>query len=291
MAYRFPVTSRLPLRRLGWATLGWVALAVHAAVPHLDAEGQGDFANYQKAGGHRAFAIAPGGAWGWKSEALSLAQAREAALASCAANTAQRCVPYDEDGHLVFDAKAWPRLWGPYADDAAAARATTGAALGQRFWNLAYRDPGGRNVSLQQLRGKVVVLHFWGAWCGPCRRELPHLQKLIDSYKGQSDVVFVLLQVREPIEQSLAWAQRQGLKLPLSDSGVRSGGDTALRLHAGGAVADREIATVFPSTYVLDRRGLVVFAKGGPVPDWAQYRDFLRDVVTRSTSPRPSPNP
>ncbi len=259
-----------------------LAFCVNAAVPHLDDEGQADYLNYQRSPGHRVFAIAPGGAWGWKSGALSPGPARDAALAACAANTRQRCVPYDEDGHVVFDAKAWTRLWGPYADDAAAARAATGPALGQRFWNLSYQDSKGQALSLQQLRGKVVVLHFWGAWCGPCRREMPHLQKLVTSLKGQGDIVFVLLQVREPFAESQAWARRQGLNLPLFDSGTHSGADTALRIQGGGTVADREIATVFPSTYVLDRRGLVVFAKAGPVPDWAQYRDFLRDVAARS---------
>lgn len=274
------------------ALLGTVcgfALGANAAVPHLDDEGQADYLNYQRAPGHRAFAIAPGGAWGWKSEALSLAQARAAALAACATNTRQRCVPYDEDGRVVFDAKAWARLWGPFADDAAARQAATGPAPGQRFWNLAFSDGKGQALSVQQLRGKVLVLHFWGAWCGPCRREMPHLQKLVESLKGQPDIAFVLLQVREPFAESQAWVRRQGFQLPLFDSGARSGADTALRVQGGTTVADREIATVFPSTYVLDRRGLVVFAKAGPVPDWTQYRDFLRDVAARSTS-LPSPS-
>ncbi len=267
-----------------------LAVCSSAAVPHLDEEGQADYQNYQQAVGHRAFSIAPGGAWGWTASAASLTQAREAALAACAANTRQRCVPFDEDGQVVFDAKAWPRLWGPYADDARARQASTGAALGQRFWNLSFQDGKGRPLSVQQLRGKVLVLHFWGAWCGPCRREMPHLQKLVEGLKGQTEIAFVLLQVREPFAESQAWARRQGLALPLFDSGTRSGGDTALRVQGGGVVADRDIATVFPSTYVLDRRGLVVFSKAGPVPDWTQYRDFLRDAAARSTSPL-SPSP
>jgi hypothetical protein len=45
---------------------------------------------------------------------------------------------------------------------------------------------------------------------------------------------------------------------------------------------DRELAKVFPTTYVLDKHGIVVYSNVDPVRGWNQYLPFLRDVAARS---------
>ena len=275
------------------ATIGLVSLltlavsvvsawAAPALPPHLDAAGLAEYRAYQEAPEHRAFAIAPGGAWGWSSGEATAAAAEAAALATCRRQTAQRCVTHGLDGRTVFDAAGWPRLWGPYADAATAAHAGVGRASGRRLPDLAFKDAEGRLRRLSSLRGKVVLLHFWGAWCPPCRQEMPELQKLHAALAGRADVAFVLLQAREKFEVSRQWAARQGIALPLHDSGSTGEDDDGFRLAGGRTVRDREIAGRFPTTYVLDKRGLIVFAHVGPVHDWRQYEPFLRDAAERS---------
>ncbi|GEM_PF-5773001 len=44
----------------------------------------------------------------------------------------------------------------------------------------------GRLVNLSDLRGKPVVLNFWATWCGPCRREIPELNELVDKYRDKA---------------------------------------------------------------------------------------------------------
>ena len=70
--------------------------------------------------------------------------------------------------------------------------------------------------------------------------------------------------------------------LPLADSGSQGEGDTNLRLADGKTLADREIARAFPTSYVLDKHGLVIFSHVGPVHDWPQYEAFLRDAAAHS---------
>jgi len=260
--------------------IGATALAGEPA--GLSAQGLADYRVFQAAATHRAFAIAPGGAWGWSADTESPELALEKALGACQGATPQKCVAYQVDQQIVFDAKAWPLLWGPYASAAVAAKASAGTLPGQRLPDLAYHDPQGRAAKLSDLKGKVVVVHVWGSWCPPCRLEMPELNQLAKSLADRKDMAFVLLQTREPLDKAQRWAQGQQISLALSDSGTRSSTDTHLTLADGSTVPDREIAHNFPSSYVLDKRGLVVFAQSGPVTDWRLYEPFIRDVLKRS---------
>ena len=252
------------------------------AVPHLDSRGKEGYAEFLSAGKHRAFVIAPGGAWAWEGAGTTAESATEAALEVCRQQTVQRCVPYAVDDDLVFDAKGWVKLWGPYPSRAEARRAHTGKELGDRFFDLAIRSPGGKPMKLSGLRGKVVVLHFWGSWCPSCRREMPELQKLDRALGASSGVRLVLLQTRENIATARQWAQQQNVTIPLHDSGVKDAATEFLTLANGKAISDRSLSAAFPTTYVLDKNGIVVFSHIGPVPDWSQYLPFLRDVAAAS---------
>ncbi len=258
------------------------ALAAPAMPPHLSPTGQNEYREYLEAADHRAFAIAPGGAWGWTSGEPSAHVAEEKALGICQGQTPQRCVGYAVDEKTVFDAAGWPRLWRPFVNTADAKRAVTGRERNQRLADLAFTDGRGVRRSLSALKGKVLVVHFWGAWCPPCRQEMPELQKLRKALADKSDIAFVVMQAREKFDVSRQWAERQGIDLPLVDSGSTGDDDTQFHLAGGGRIKDREIASRFPTTYVLDKHGLVVFSHIGPVPDWLQYEPFLRDVAELS---------
>ena len=58
--------------------------------------------------------------------------------------------------------------------------------------NFSLRDMNGKQVSLEDYRGQVVLLNFWATWCGPCKVEMPHLQAM---YTDFSDKGFVVLAV------------------------------------------------------------------------------------------------
>lgn len=50
--------------------------------------------------------------------------------------------------------------------------------------------PGGKKISLSDFKGKVVLVDVWATWCGPCKAQIPHLQKLEKEFHG-SDLVFI----------------------------------------------------------------------------------------------------
>jgi thiol-disulfide isomerase/thioredoxin len=275
---------RLFLRTWLFLLSGGVANFTHAAelgdaaaVPQLGARGIESYRAFLDAGSHRAFAVAPGGAWAWHADLPSSDMAEQAALDSCREHTAATCVPYAVDDRVVFDAKVWPTLWGPYADGATAARAQTGVRRGERFPDIVFRDAAGKRLKVSDFRAKVLVLHFWGSWCGPCRRELPEFQQLVRRMAPARDIRFVFLPVREPFEVARAWAQTQKFQLPLFDAGEKE-----FTLASGERLPDRQVAGKFPTTYVLDKHGLVIFSHVGDAVRWLEYAPFLADAARRS---------
>lgn len=253
------------------------------AIPHVgDVARETYLGSFLPADPHRAFVIAPGGAWGWSAEQASAETALGIALEACGKHSEIPCVPYVVDERVVFDESTWPTLWGPYKTTSVAVKVAIGKKRGMRFPNLAFADAKGKPMKLADLRGKVTIVHFWGSWCNPCKRELPDLQKLVAQMKGQSDVAFVLLTVRESASEGRRWLAAQKLDLLLYDSGLKSADDEYLKLADGNKIRDRDIAMVFPTTYVLDKHGIVVFSHAGPLENWLQYAAFLKDVAAKS---------
>jgi thiol-disulfide isomerase/thioredoxin len=66
-----------------------------------------------------------------------------------------------------------------------------------------YPDINGKNVSLDDLKGKYVYVDVWATWCAPCKREIPYLKKLNDEYKN-NDIVFVSLSI-DKMEDKGKW--------------------------------------------------------------------------------------
>ncbi len=66
------------------------------------------------------------------------------------------------------------------------------ARAADKATDFTLRDIDNASVTLSELEGSVVMLSFWATWCGPCKEEMPHLQKL---YTERKDEGFVLLSI------------------------------------------------------------------------------------------------
>ena len=106
----------------------------------------------------------------------------------------------------------------------------------------------GEMVSSADLEGKIAVLHFWGTWCGPCVVEMPEYQKFDKHYREDPDVHVLSISnddTNEIIENYLA----------------RNEFDFAVLVDEG--YSERAGVTAWPTTWFVDRDGLVRFVKIG----------------------------
>ena len=71
--------------------------------------------------------------------------------------------------------------------DAGAGQSTS---IGSLAPEIELPDPDGKAVSLSSFRGKHILLDFWAAWCGPCRRENPNLVRVYTNYKDRGFEIF-----------------------------------------------------------------------------------------------------
>lgn len=116
--------------------------------------------------------------------------------------------------------------------------------VGENAPQFALRDDRGRPVSLENYRGRVVLMNLWASWCPPCRAEMPDLQRVADAY-GDGSVAIVGVNEGESPERARAYADALGIRFPIWVDGAQRYG------RSYGALG-------LPTTVILDRRGVVV---------------------------------
>lgn len=105
---------------------------------------------------------------------------------------------------------------------------------------------------LSDYRGKVVLLNWYASWCGPCRREIPLLQRAAEALPD--DLVVLGVDLQEPFAQARDILEVLGGRYPAV-------------LDSNGEVADRYGLRGLPTTFVIDREGRIVGVRAGELTE------------------------
>jgi peroxiredoxin len=137
--------------------------------------------------------------------------------------------------------------------------------------NFALRDMRGATVTLESLRGKVVILNFWTKTCGPCLEEMPEIAELAKVVRDRPDVVVLTVSVDDGPEDVK----------PTLQTVLREEPPFGVLFDPDAKVVREEYGTrLFPETWFIDKRG-VIRARFDGAREWANplvvdYIDALR---------------
>jgi peroxiredoxin len=124
-----------------------------------------------------------------------------------------------------------------------AGMAAAAVQLSAKAPDFTLRSVGGPNLRLAEQRGQVVLVNFWATWCGPCRQEMPHLNRLYDRYRSAG---FVLLGVNVDDDPRAA-----------ADLAAKLGVQFPVLLDTDKRVSRAYDMSAMPATLLIDRDGRV----------------------------------
>lgn len=122
--------------------------------------------------------------------------------------------------------------------------------VGDSAPSFAVTDTHGKTFDLEQVRGKVVLLNFFATWCGPCRMELPQIQKLWDENRSNDQFALIVLGREETTETVSDFQKKLGFTFPMAPDPDRS----VFSLYAKEAI---------PRTYLISADGKICFSVTG----------------------------
>ena len=144
--------------------------------------------------------------------------------------------------------------------------ASAATSVGMAAPDFTLRTLAGSNMRLQEQRGQVVLVNFWATWCGPCRKEMPHLNRIADKYRG-SGLVMLGVNIDDDVRNAAEVATKLGVKFPVL-------------LDTDKKVSRLYDLNSMPSTLVIDRSGRVRYLHRGYQDGYeAQYDKQIRDLL------------
>ena len=142
---------------------------------------------------------------------------------------------------------------------------------GQVAADFTLKSNAGKEFSLKDLRGRFVLLDFWATWCGPCRCDLPAVEKLHQDFHRKGLVVLGI-NSGEDAETVNQFLRTSKLTYPIL-------------LTADSSVALSYNVNAFPTVVLIDAEGKIVFYHVGAGGDKA-LRESLAKLGLESESPR-----
>lgn len=120
----------------------------------------------------------------------------------------------------------------------------------------------GSLIDIAKLRGNVVVINFWASWCGPCKIEAHALEAAYRAYKDRG-VHFVGIAVDDTESNARAFLKRYNISYPNA-------------IDSDNTLSSRYQIFAIPTTFVIDKAGLIRYKRQGAVTKEGLYEEIKR---------------
>jgi len=131
---------------------------------------------------------------------------------------------------------------------------------------LVLKDIDQQGYDIRQSRGKWVFTHFWASWCGPCRKEMPTIQAIVDEFKD-SNLEIILINTAEDEDTVFSFL---GITAP----------DLNTLMDTDGVVTEQWQPRGLPATYLVNPQGKIKYvALGGRSWNKPAYLEFLKSLL------------
>ena len=126
----------------------------------------------------------------------------------------------------------------------------------------------GSNLRLDEYKGQVVLINFWATWCGPCRQELPLLDRIHQRYQDAGFAVLgINVEGASKADEAQAMVNKAGVTFPVL-------------VDEGQQVSELYALEAMPTSVVVDRDGVVRYVHLGYKPgDEAKYLEVVKQLI------------
>jgi peroxiredoxin len=126
----------------------------------------------------------------------------------------------------------------------------------------------GSNLRLDEYKGQVVLINFWATWCGPCRQELPLLDRIHQRYQDAGFAVLgINVEGAKKADEAQAMVSKAGVTFPVL-------------IDEGQQVSELYALEAMPTSVVVDRDGVVRYVHLGYKPgDEAKYLEVVKQLI------------
>ncbi len=138
---------------------------------------------------------------------------------------------------------------------------------------FAVRDLDGRKVTLDSLRGRVVLLDFWATWCAPCVKSMPELEALHRKHAARGLTVLGVSTDEGGLEPVRKFVQARKVSYPIALDDERAPAWAVYRVKA------------VPSAFLIDRGGNIVAQWTGAAPKRKELEAKLEQLLAEESAP------
>jgi len=131
-----------------------------------------------------------------------------------------------------------------------------------------YEYEGKTEVTMEELRGKIVVINFWASWCKPCEQEAAELQQAWEIYSPTGEVVFVGVDYVDTEPEARVYLKKFGITFP-------NGPDLATNISQYFRIKG------VPETYFIDREGVLQYVQVGPFTSLGQFQSIIDPMLNQ----------